>query len=93
MSIIYIFLPFPGTPWMPVDLQTKEKRRVTKVYLYIKYSFLRLLYKYCVNVEDQHSPETETVNIQFSLRFLDIILRVLRLEISVWISQNIGKRV
>jgi hypothetical protein len=63
------------------------------VYLYMKYSFLRLLYKYCVNVEDQHSPETETVNIKFSLRFLGIIVRVLRLEVSVWISQYIGKRV
>ncbi len=63
------------------------------MYLYMKYSFLRLLYKYCVNVEDQHSPETETVNIKFSLRFLGIIVRVLRLEVSVWISQYIGKRV
>ncbi len=26
-----------------------------------------------------------------SLRFLGLILRVLRLEVSVWISENIGK--
>jgi len=31
--------------------------------------------------------------VKFWLRFLSIILRVLRLDVSVWISKNIGKKV
>jgi hypothetical protein len=34
-------------------------------------------------------PEDELMSVQFSLRFLGIILRVLRLEVSVWISETI----
>jgi hypothetical protein len=32
------------------------------------------------------APEAEIMNVNISLRFLGIILRVLRLEVSVWIS-------
>ncbi len=37
-------------------------------------------------------PEAEFMNVQISLRFLflGIILRVLTLEVSVWISYTIG---
>jgi hypothetical protein len=53
-----------------------------------------LLFYVHSNVVERACTEAEFINVQFRLMFLgimDIILRVLRLEVSVWISYTIGK--
>ncbi len=48
-----------------------------------KYNFLRILWD---------TTEAEFMNIHISLRFLGIILRVLKLEVCVWNSSTAERR-